>query len=169
MKKLVVYCHGYGSSANTDKVARLKAKHEHVYAWDINIDPEVSIPALEKAINDLLVTDMHDDAELVFVGTSLGGWYASVLAEWYDARAIVVNPCYNPQVSLAKYGVDEKILKKYGNMPIARRAEFVIAADDEVLDFAPVMDSMSHALTVSATGGHRFNGPEFEALVSDRI
>ena len=169
MKKLVVYCHGYASSAKTDKVARLKAKHEHVYAWDINVDPEISLPALEKAINDLLVTDMHDDAELVFVGTSLGGWYASVLAERYDARAIVVNPCYNPQVSLAKYGVSPEILNRYEDMPIARRAEFVIAADDEVLNFDAIKPAMAHALTVSPSGGHRFNGPEFEALVSDRI
>lgn len=169
MKKLVVYFHGYGSSANTDKVARLKAKHEHVYAWDIDIDPSVSIPMLVANINDVLVTNMHDEAELVFVGTSLGGWYASVLAVMYDAHAIVVNPCWDPKISLAKYGVSESVLAKYSCMPLTRHAEYVIAADDDVIDFEPVMCAMWPALTVSATGGHRFNGPEFEEYVVNCI
>ena len=46
MKPIVVYCHGYGSSSNTDKVQRLRNFGFEVHAWDIDIDPSVSIPFL---------------------------------------------------------------------------------------------------------------------------
>jgi predicted esterase YcpF (UPF0227 family) len=40
MKKIIVYCHGFGSSAKTDKVERLKVvKDSEVYAWDIDNKP----------------------------------------------------------------------------------------------------------------------------------
>ena len=61
MKKIIVYCHGFGSSAKTDKVERLKVvKDSEVYAWDIDIDPRVSIDALTKSIDDILLTDLKN-------------------------------------------------------------------------------------------------------------
>lgn len=169
MKKLIVYCHGYGSSANTDKVRRLAAvANSEVYAWNIHIDPELSLPFLEDHIDGILVHDMHDEAELVFVGTSLGGWYASKLAEKYGARAIIVNPSYDPSNGLAKYDVNESIRSKYDAMPILKNARYVIAKDDEVINFDELLPKLPNVV-MSETGGHRFNGPEFEELVVNHI
>ena len=89
MKKVIVYCHGYASSNKTDKVFRLKKMlpDAEVHAWNIAIDPEISIPYLTGKIDlDILATNpLEENINLIFVGTSLGGWYASKLADIYKA------------------------------------------------------------------------------------
>ena len=41
--------------------------------------------------------------ELTFVGSSLGGFYATYLAERHDAKAVLINPAIRPFESLAAY------------------------------------------------------------------
>jgi len=40
---------------------------------------------------------------LAFVGSSLGGFYATFLAEHYGAKAVLINPAIRPAESLASY------------------------------------------------------------------
>src|SRR5260370_25427690 len=40
---------------------------------------------------------------LTFVGSSLGGFYATYLAEHYAAKAVLINPAIRPAKSLASY------------------------------------------------------------------
>lgn len=169
MKKIIVYCHGFGSSAKTDKVERLKVvKDSEVYAWDIDIDPRVSIDALTKSIDDILLTDLNGLGELVFVGTSLGAWYAAVLAVMYDAKAFLINPSVDPNNSLEKYGVAEDIRMWYTPMPTPRKATVILSENDEVLDFTDVHWKLP-VILVNNESGHRFNGPEFEEFVVNKI
>ena len=41
--------------------------------------------------------------QLTFVGSSLGGFYATHLAEAYGARAVLINPAVHPNRDLAPY------------------------------------------------------------------
>lgn len=168
MKPLVVYCHGYGSSSNTDKVQRLRDFGFDVYAWDIDIDPRVSIPYLENKIDDLLLDNIHHNIDLVFIGTSLGCWYASKLADAYGAKAILINPSYTPAKSLLRYGVSTDIASKYDNTVFDENDTVIVAKDDEVIDHSDRDFSNAKAVILSETGGHRFNGREFD-LVKDLI
>ena len=163
MKKVIIYCHGYNSSAQSDKVKRLTAAGE-VFAWDINIDPEVSLNDLEQKMDDLLISKMNEDFMLVFVGTSLGAWYASKLADIYAAYAVLINPAINPKTSLAKYGIEESVLNNYLN-PIffCTDDKVFIGTEDEVIDFSNVNFGPANVEYVKAK--HRFNGPEFEMVV----
>ena len=168
MKPLVVYCHGYGSSSNTDKVQRLRDFGFDVYAWDIDIDPRVSIPYLENKIDDLLLDNIHHNIDLVFIGTSLGCWYASKLADAYGAKAILINPSYTPAKSLLRYGVSTDIASKYDNTVFDENDTVIVAKDDEVIDHSDRDFSNAKAVILSENGGHRFNGREFD-LVKDLI
>lgn len=163
MKKLVVYCHGYNSSAKTDKVDALRNAGFETYAWDIDIDPDVSIPALEHDIDNLLVGYLHHDVDLVFVGTSLGAWYASRLADKYNARAILINPAYNPANTLPKVGCDPTTASKYTPISIGKNDDLVYAKDDELIDHCRDWPE-AKSITVHETGGHRFNGKQFETV-----
>lgn len=168
MDKVVVYFHGYGSSANTDKVGRLREALPDcdVYAFPIDVDPRVSLPSLEHEINMILATDIHRGVRIVFAGTSLGAWYASKLAAAYGVPAVLVNPCYEPSEMLAKYGVPEDVLAQYDSMVFSDVNFHFISENDEVIDFQPVMEELRKcSAEFYGEATHRFNGPEFDDVV----
>lgn len=166
MKKIIVYCHGYGSSSKTDKVERLRAvENSEVVAFDINIDPNVSVRYLLNTVTDyMLTTRMHEAANLVFVGTSLGAWYANILGNAFRAKTVLINPCYDPKNLLIKYGVDKEILNKYSPIIPNPLTKVFIAQNDEVIDYED-FDFASGDITFVPSGGHRFNGVEFEKYI----
>lgn len=165
MKKVLVYCHGYNSSATTDKVQRLKDEGYEVHAWNININPDISIPELTEKVDDLLMDHMHQDIQLIFVGTSLGGWYANVLGDVFDTPAVCVNPASSPRNQLLKVGASEEVANLYDDAIFGENHYVVVAEDDDVI---PVNEEVFHnaaKFILSETGGHRFNGKEFQIVL----
>ena len=101
MKK-ILYIHGFGSSAQTATVGRLRNNLPEceTHAIDVTHHPVPSIRAIEdyvKAHNiDLLI------------GTSLGGYYT--LCSDVDIPKVAVNPAINPAKTLVyavPYGINE--------------------------------------------------------------
>ena len=45
----------------------------------------------------------YDAQSVTFVGSSLGGFYATWFAEKYDRRAVLINPAIRPDLGLAAY------------------------------------------------------------------
>lgn len=59
-------------------------------------------PAL--AIEQLIdLIERHHDEKLCLIGSSLGGFYATFLAEKFSCRAILINPAVKPPRDLEKY------------------------------------------------------------------
>lgn len=167
MKKVIFYCHGYGSSSHSDKVRRIEAMGFEVIAHDIDLDPSVSLPQLDRVVEDWCVGYTGTEhVDLVFVGTSLGAWYANKLGHAFGSDTVLINPALDPAQSLGKYGVPEDILQKYaerGPVTFTEQDTVVIAANDEVLSFPNTPDWCRPArLLAYPSGGHRFNGPELE-------
>jgi len=101
----LVYLHGFNSSPQTVKGRKLAA-----VAAALDEPPRVHVPALHHrpalAMRDVRAwvdANVADLAALTFVGSSLGGFYATWLAERYGARAVVVNPSARPTESLAAH------------------------------------------------------------------
>jgi predicted esterase YcpF (UPF0227 family) len=62
-------------------------------------------PALPDLPNDAIQTiefelARHDVSQITFVGSSLGGYYATWLAEKHDTRAVLINPSIRPHIGL---------------------------------------------------------------------
>ncbi len=171
MRKLIVYFHGYGSNANTDKVKRLRdgLKDAEVFAWDIDIDPDVAFDQLSDHINMEILAEkpLEAQAKLIFVGTSLGGWYAQQMADMYGCEAFLINPAFDPGNSLKKYGVSNEIIEAYKPLNFRSCYHYFIAKDDEVIDFELVREELEKLNTTFVDGaGHRFNGPEFDLVIN---
>ena len=104
----LVYLHGFNSSPQSVKGRKLAAA-----AAALDEPPRIHVPALHHrpatAMRDVRawvaanVTDRAALTSLTFVGSSLGGFYATWLAEHYGARAVIINPSVRPTASLAAH------------------------------------------------------------------
>jgi predicted esterase YcpF (UPF0227 family) len=89
MKKVIVYCHGYGSNTKSGKVQQLKDAGFETYCYKADMDPDIACESLCDNIDLMLLDYLHQEIKLIFVGTSLGGWMASKLADCYSARLLL--------------------------------------------------------------------------------
>jgi len=92
----VIYIHGFNSAGFGEKVNKLKEAfgEENVISLNLPYDPKKAI-----ALLSYLVERLKDD-NLYLFGTSLGGFYAMVLASRYKVPAVLINPSINPALSL---------------------------------------------------------------------
>lgn len=100
---MIVYLHGFNSSPASHKAqvmgkameARGLGRH---YACPVLPDtPAEAIRAIEDVIRD------REARAITFIGSSLGGFYATFLAEKIDCRAVLINPAITPHIGLESY------------------------------------------------------------------
>ena len=103
----IVYLHGFRSSPQSVK-ARLLA--EAVAVLPAAGRPRLEVPALPyeparavAAVGDWVRAHVPGLDSLTFVGSSLGGYYATHLAERFGVRAVLINPAVRPYDDLRQY------------------------------------------------------------------
>ena len=103
----IVYLHGFRSSPQSVK-ARLLAGA--VAALPPAGRPRLEVPALAHeparavaAVADWVRAHVPGLDSLTFVGSSLGGYYATHLAERFGVRAVLINPAVRPYDDLRQY------------------------------------------------------------------
>jgi predicted esterase YcpF (UPF0227 family) len=167
--RTIVYFHGFGSSPTSDKVDRIKAyfPNDMVLAFSANVDPVVAKKEVGDAIYSALVDEPNIPEELVFVGTSLGAWLANELADEFNARAVLINPSYDPSKTLGRYNVSPELTRKYHKMGLTNMSKkvFVVDRRDEVIDHTELLDAIDNCAVFYDGAGHRFNGKEFDEVL----
>jgi len=98
----LVYLHGFRSSPASGKASAVRAAVARI---EPAVRPRLEVPALPdrpaqamQAIERLVAG--CNPARLGFIGSSLGGFYATVAAERYGARAVLINPTVRPDEDL---------------------------------------------------------------------
>lgn len=161
-----------------EAVARHNVRHpdQHVIWVCPQLPPS---PRQTAAELDLLVADWPRD-RMAVVGSSLGGFYATVLAQKLGCRAAVINPAVAPARDLARHigeltsfhnpadrfffrpeFIDEfKALEPY---PITRHDHYyaLIAEGDEVLDWREMVSHYEGA-RIRLLDGHDHAISDFE-------
>jgi predicted esterase YcpF (UPF0227 family) len=175
---VIIYFHGFGGSGNSPKVDALKEQfgEDNVYAPDLPIDPFEVNQLVESKVDDWHRS--RKDDKLIFVGTSLGAFYASYFAHAYDAPAVLVNPSVRPNESLrnrlgqnTNYVTKEEFwltlshldkleaMRKYlTNNYNGALIHLFVAKDDEVIPSYEMLNWYQYTASthVEETGGHRF-------------
>jgi predicted esterase YcpF (UPF0227 family) len=149
----LLYLHGFRSSPQSTKArqtAAWVAAHRPDVTWRCPQLPPSPREAM--TLIDALVSDWPAERSAV-IGSSLGGYYATVLAERLSWRAVLLNPAVDPARDLAGYigeikawHSDEQFffraeyiaeLRALAPAAITRRERYfaVIAKGDEVLDW----------------------------------
>lgn len=97
---MIVYLHGFNSSPASHKARAMQA-----YMHACGLGDRFICPALphqpESALR--LIEDAyarHAAQNVTFVGSSLGGFYATWFAEKYARRAVLINPAIRPDLGL---------------------------------------------------------------------
>ena len=150
----LLYLHGFRSSPRSFKAQRMaaavQARHPAVRWWCPQLPPS------PRAAMDLLREGTRDwpRERMAVVGSSLGGFYATCVAEDTGCRAVLLNPAVDPARDLAKYigeqtawhdpgehfffapeYVDELRALQRGPVAHPERYFAIIAKGDEVLDW----------------------------------
>ena len=100
---MILYLHGFRSSPQSFK-ARVMAQRmgELGLAHQFACPQLPASPAAAMALAERLIEGV-DPAQLIVVGSSLGGYYATWLAERHGCRAVLLNPAVKPPRDLESY------------------------------------------------------------------
>lgn len=100
---LYVYIHGFNSAFTTEnpKIAELDTIGDVTGVTYDTFAPAFEIKkSLDSAISDIILTTDHD---IVLVGTSLGGYWAAVMADQFGLPSVLINPSVEPMTTLPSY------------------------------------------------------------------
>ena len=167
---MLIYLHGFNSSPGSHKAQLLRSYLEarglaHRYACPLlPNDPDEAIAAAESAMAP------HDSTVICLVGSSLGGFYATHLAEKHGVKAVLVNPAVDPHVGLAAYAGPQRnpytgetfVLgerhqqawqRQYVPRVTAARYLLLVETGDEVLDYRAAVARYRGSQQVVVEGG----------------
>ncbi len=170
----LLYIHGFNSSPQSTKAKLTIEYFQHLHG-DVNIhcpqllsSPNAAIAQLDEIINSAL------GAKWIIIGSSLGGYFATYLAEKYQLQAVLVNPAVKPYALLndflgeqinpythERYQVEEQHivdLKLLKQQEISKKNYLVmVQTGDEVLDYQQAVEKYQHChLIVQEGGDHSF-------------
>jgi uncharacterized protein len=99
----LLYLHGFRSSPQSTKAQTMAAwvqTHRPGIEWwcpQLPTSPRETMQLLQSRVTDWPV------AQAAVIGSSLGGFYATAVAEQLGCRAVLLNPAIDPARDLAKY------------------------------------------------------------------
>ena len=164
----VIYLHGFNSSPQSHKAQAMKRYMEarglgaRFLCPALPHRPHEAIALVEAAIAT------HPGATLV--GSSLGGFYATYLAEKHALKAVLLNPAVHPQADLESYlGVQHNLytgaayeltrehLDEWRALVVGtlhpERYLLIVETGDEVLDYRDAVRRYAGARQVVVEGG----------------
>jgi uncharacterized protein len=167
---MLIYIHGFNSSAQSGKAREMGAWMAARGLGEAFVCPDLpERPAQAMALLEDLIARSRGAAKLV--GSSLGGFYATFLAEKHDLKAVLVNPCVGCHDKLASYvgqpqknwhtGAEyvfgpEHLAELQALARPARRLDnyfLLVEQGDEVLDYREAVDFYAGARQVVLEGG----------------
>jgi len=167
----ILYLHGFASCGEGNKSLELKSCFgaDNVIAPDLPPSPLDAIQMIEEILN----ATRFD----VLTGSSLGGFYATYLAEKYRMKAILLNPSTEPWETLSSYVgwqkrfCDEEVfefkavyleqLRTLHVTPEKGKYLLLLQSGDEVLDHTKAQSLYNrHKIIVEYGGNHRFENIE---------
>ncbi|MFB9287196.1 YqiA/YcfP family alpha/beta fold hydrolase [Pseudoduganella plicata] len=144
---MILYLHGFRSSPRSMKGRLLAERMAALGRADEYVAPQLpASPRLAMAQAFALVAGVRAD-DLCIVGSSLGGYYATWMAERLGCRAVLLNPAVTPLLDLEKYvGVTTMY---HSDEPFEFRREYI----DELRAFAvPTITRPERYFLLAATG-----------------
>ena len=167
---MIIYLHGFNSSPQSTKAQQLRQ-----FLENLRRDGEFACPQLPdrpNAVIAVIEAEMarHPTGSITLVGSSLGGYYATSIAENHGVRAVLINPAVDPHVGLRKhlgtqrsyhggwqYELTEEHLRQWKDLFVAEvhpeRYLLLVETGDEVLDYRAAVRKYRGAKQLVVQGG----------------
>ena len=177
----IIYLHGFNSSAESKKSKILDSylKEEKLIKLEspnLNTSPSRAISQIEKIIKE-------SSSRVCVLGSSLGGLYATFVADKYDLKSVTINPVVRNHISGMKdlvgshknFHTDEEYefttkdyldLQKLGPKELKKPLNHLcfIKMSDEVLDHNKTLAYFSKSYVLSEKGGNHSYDDFFEKI-----
>jgi predicted esterase YcpF (UPF0227 family) len=181
MSNALLYLHGFNSSPQSFNALALRE-----YMRERGLESQLATPAIKPCPAEAYMqlcaeytslAQKYD--EVAVAGSSLGGFYATVLAEQYGCHAVLINPAVRPHLLLEKYlgenvnyHTDEhwqldsahiEQLRKLDVDNITRHERYLLMLQtgDETLDYRDAEEKYAGCPAIIEQGGdHSFAGFE---------
>ena len=167
---MIIYLQGFNSSPRSGKAQQLKrylderGKAGEFVCPQLSHRPDLAVAAVEAEIS------RRAEKKITLVGSSLGGFYATWLAEKHGLRAVLINPAVDPHVGLRaylgpqqafhggeSYELTEEHLQQWKEFFVTRvhpeRYLLFVETGDEVLDYRAAARKYKGAKQVVVQGG----------------
>lgn len=186
MDKLLLSLHGFHSSPSS-----FKARQMDEYLT-LN-HPEIrflcpQLPVFPQDMWELVesIFEEHKGTEIAVMGSSLGGFLATKVAEQFAVKVLLINPAVSPDLLLTKYQGEQThpyLLQKYNidqsyinqlrtlnvnSLTNPELAWVLLQEGDEVLDYQEALNKYQGSkITCESGGDHSFVG--FERYLAEII
>jgi len=167
---MLIYLHGFNSSPGSHKAQVLKRQLQ-----ERDLGEQYCCPALPHeprravAVAEAEIAK-HPSEAITLIGSSLGGFYSTYLAERHDLRAVLINPAVCPHQDLRAYlGVQrnlhthqpyeltEEHLRQWEQLYLRtvrpQRYLLLLETGDEVLDYRQAAEKYRGARQIVVEGG----------------
>jgi predicted esterase YcpF (UPF0227 family) len=171
---MIVYLHGFNSSPQSSKAQYFKQYLEERGMADRFACPQ--LPHWPTEAIAVVETEMarRPLERVTLVGSSLGGFYATWLAEKHGVRAVLLNPAIDPHVGLRaflgpqqnylggeKYELTEEHLRQWEQLSVPKVHPecylLLVETGDEVINYRAAVKKYRGAKQVVVQGGdHTF-------------
>ncbi len=167
---MLIYLHGFNSSPDSTKARLLGG----VLA-QAGLGARYACPALPHLPDQAIATIERcmagrASADICFIGSSLGGFYATHLAEKHRLKAVLINPAVEPHIGLRArlgaqrnlytgeaYRLTEEHLRQWQRLEVPRVTPehylLLVETDDEVLDYRAAVRKFRGARQLVIQGG----------------
>lgn len=104
----IIYVHGLDSTANSVKGQQLESYCLQHYPEISVIRPDLNLPP--QAVFERLISLVNDPKSTLLMGSSLGGYFSSLVSNKTGCPALLLNPSTQPHLSLRRFVADNSIL-----------------------------------------------------------
>ena len=183
---MILYLHGFRSSPQSFKARVMRARLAELGRLGEWQCPTLPVSPFDAVALAESLTAAESPADVTVVGSSLGGYYATYLAEKHGWRAVLLNPAVVPQRDLSHFLGEQPLWHGDGSITVLprhldelralsvasitrpERYYLIAATGDEVLDYRTMLDHYPGVQTTLFQGGdHAISG--FPAYLADVI
>lgn len=179
--KYLIYLHGFNSSPQSAKALQMNqfindnCSDITIVTPTLEVTPRIALEQILTIVDD--IKRKHANADIGFVGSSMGGFLATLCGEKYGAKAVLINPAVAPhrmieslvgdytnpysgeEFSMTMHDGNELAAMNFTELFTPNNYWLLLQQGDETLDYRDALVVYKRSrITLEPLGDHGFVG-----------